>query len=873
MTLDKLTLKAQDAVGHAREFASEYGNQQIEPVHILRALVMDKEGLVPTILKKAGLNMQAVETSITHEVERLPKVQGGGLGQIYLSSQSQKTLTQAMKYAEKLKDDYISTEHLLLAIVSDGSDHSGRILSEMGLSEEAIMKILREVRGSQRVTDQTPEDKYQALKKYGRDLNELARLGKLDPVIGRDDEIRRVLQVLSRRTKNNPVLIGEPGVGKTAIAEGLAHRIINGDVPENLKSKRIISLDMGALIAGAKFRGEFEERLKAVLKEVTDAQGEIIMFIDELHTLVGAGSAEGAIDASNMLKPALARGELRAIGATTLDEYRKHIEKDAALERRFQPVIIEEPSVEDTISILRGLKEKYEVHHGVRIQDAALVAAATLSYRYISDRFLPDKAIDLIDEAASRLRIEIDSMPEELDEVQRKIQQLEIEQVALKKEKDEGSKKRLQLVKEEIANLKVSRDELTVHWKSEKEHIQKIREIKALIDQSKAEIEKSEREGNLNKVAELRYGKIPSLENQLKSENADMQKLQENRQMLKEEVEEEDVAEIVAKWTGVPVSKMLESEKEKLLQMDERLAERVVGQRDAIAAVSDAIRRSRAGLSDENRPIGSFIFLGSTGVGKTELARALAEFLFDDENAVVRIDMSEYTERHSVSRLIGSPPGYVGYEEGGQLTESVRRHPYSVVLLDEIEKAHPEVFNLLLQVLDDGRLTDNKGRTVNFKNTIIIMTSNIGAPLIMEKSQAISDENRDQVYENIKREVLELLRRQLRPEFYNRIDDIIVFHSLSKDEISQIVGLQFERIRTKLKSQGITLNLTGKARDYLSRHGYQPEFGARPIKRLIQKEIINELAKEILQGSIRKDSEINIDFKGGNLVFDNTGER
>jgi len=810
-----------------------------------------------------------VETSLTHEVERLPKVQGGGMTQVYLSNQSQKMLTQAMKFAGKLKDDYVSSEHLLLAICSDTGESTGKILTSMGLSEDAIMQILREVRGSQRVTDQTPEDKYQALKKYGRDLNELARLGKLDPVIGRDDEIRRVLQVLSRRTKNNPVLIGEPGVGKTAIAEGLAHRIVDGDVPENLKSKRIISLDMGALIAGAKFRGEFEERLKAVLKEVTDAQGEIIMFIDELHTLVGAGSAEGAIDASNMLKPALARGELRAIGATTLDEYRKYIEKDAALERRFQPVLIEEPSVEDTISILRGLKEKYEVHHGVRIQDAALVAAATLSYRYIADRFLPDKAIDLIDEAASRLRIEIDSMPEELDEVQRKIQQLEIEQVALKKEKDEASKKRLQSVKEEIANLKSKRDELAAHWQLEKENIQKIREIKTQIDQAKAEIEKSEREGNLNNVAELRYGKIPELENTLNAENAALQKLQESRQMLKEEVEEEDVAGIVAKWTGIPVSKMLESEKEKLLQMEERLAERVVGQRDAITAVSDAIRRSRAGLSDEDRPIGSFIFLGSTGVGKTELARALAEFLFDDENAIVRIDMSEYTERHSVSRLIGSPPGYVGYEEGGQLTESVRRRPYSVVLLDEIEKAHPEVFNLLLQVLDDGRLTDNKGRTVNFKNTIIIMTSNIGAPLIMEKSQNISDENRDEVYESIKNEVLELLRRELRPEFYNRIDDIIVFHALNKEEISRIVLLQFERIQAKLKSQGFSLSLSENAREYLARHGYQPEFGARPIKRLIQKEIINELAKQILQGNLSKDDEINIDFKGGNLVFEN----
>ncbi len=869
MTLEKLTLKAQDAIARAQHIASEYAHQQIEPVHILLSLLKDSEGLVPTILKKIGLNLQVVETSFEHEIKKLPKVQGSGVSQLYLSNQSQKMLNQAMKHADNLKDEYISTEHLILASLKNTDDPAARILNEMGLTEESVMKILKEIRGSQRVTDQNPEDKYQALIRYGRDLNELASLGKLDPVIGRDEEIRRVLQVLSRRTKNNPVLIGEPGVGKTAIAEGIAHRIIAGDIPENLKSKRIISLDMGALIAGAKFRGEFEERLKAVLKEVIDAQGEIILFIDELHTLVGAGAAEGAVDASTMLKPALARGELRAIGATTINEYRKHIEKDAALERRFQPVMIDEPSVEDTISILRGLKEKYEVHHGVRIKDAALVAASMLSYRYISDRFLPDKAIDLMDEAASRLRIEIDSMPEELDEVERKIQQLEIEQVALKKEKDEASKKRLRKVKEEIANIKERRDELAAHWRMEKEYIQNIREIKATLDQHKADIEKNEREGDLDKVAELRYGKIPELENQLKIENNKLIKLQQDRQMLKEEVEEEDIAEIVARWTGIPVSRMLESEKEKLLQMETRLGKRVIGQHDAIEAVSDAIRRSRAGLSDEQRPIGSFIFLGSTGVGKTELARALAEFLFDDENAIVRIDMSEYAERHSVSRLIGSPPGYVGYEEGGQLTEAVRRKPYSVVLLDEIEKAHPEVFNLLLQVLDDGRLTDNKGRTVNFTNTIIVMTSNIGAPLIMEKSQGITDQNREEVYESIRHEVMEMLRQQLRPEFFNRIDDIIVFHSLSKDEISQIVLLQFMRLQKKMKQQGISVNMTEGAREYLARHGYQPEFGARPIKRLVQKEIVNELAKEILEGKIRKDMEITIDFRGGTLWFGN----
>lgn len=871
MTLEKLTLKAQDAIARAQQIGSEYAHQQIEPVHILLALVQDSEGLVPTILKKIGLNLQAVETSFDHEIKQLPKVQGSTVSQIYLSNTSQKMLNQAMKYAHDLKDDYISSEHLLLASLKNAEDPAARILNEMGLNEDSVMKILQEIRGSQRVTDQNPEDKYQALKKYGRDLNELAGLGKLDPVIGRDEEIRRVLQVLSRRTKNNPVLIGEPGVGKTAIAEGIAHRIIDGDIPENLKSKRIISLDMGALIAGAKFRGEFEERLKVVLKEVIDAQGEIILFIDELHTLVGAGAAEGAVDASNMLKPALARGELRAIGATTIDEFRKHIEKDAALERRFQPVMINEPSVEDTISILRGLKEKYEVHHGVRIKDASLVAASMLSYRYISDRFLPDKAIDLIDEAASRLRIEIDSMPEELDEVGRKIQQLEIEQVALKKEKDEASKNRLQKVKEEIANLKEIKDGLTAHWRMEKGYIENIREIKATLDQHKADIEKSEREGDLNKVAELRYGTIPELENQVKIENNKLIKLQKDRQMLKEEVDEEDIADIVARWTGIPVSRMLESEKEKLIQMELRLGDRVIGQHDAIEAVSDAIRRSRAGLSDEQRPIGSFIFLGSTGVGKTELARALAEFLFDDENAIVRIDMSEYTEKHSVSRLIGSPPGYVGYEEGGQLTEAVRRKPYSVVLLDEIEKAHPEVFNLLLQVLDDGRLTDNKGRTVNFTNAIIVMTSNVGAPLIMEKSQGITEQNREEVYESIQHDIMDMLRQQLRPEFLNRIDDIIVFHSLSKEEISQIVLLQFARLQNKLKQQGVSLKLTEGAKEYLARHGFQPEFGARPIKRLIQKEIVNQLAKEILEGTIKKDSDISIDFKGGSLVFENEG--
>jgi ATP-dependent Clp protease ATP-binding subunit ClpB len=867
MTLDKFTLKAQDAVAVAQQIASEYGNQQIEPEHVIMAMLRDTEGIIPVILKKAGLNIPALETSLEHEIKKLPKVQGTGLTQFYLSKRAQQLFAEALKIASTLKDEYISTEHLLLSIVQNDKGDAGKILREMGLQEDNIMLILKEIRGSQRVTDQSPEGKYQALRRYGRDLNELALAGKLDPVIGRDDEIRRVLQVLARRTKNNPVVIGEPGVGKTAIVEGIAHRIVNGDVPETLKSKRIISLDMGALIAGAKFRGEFEERLKAVIKEVIDAQGEIILFIDELHTLVGAGAAEGSIDASNMLKPALARGELRAIGATTLDEYRKYIEKDAALERRFQPVLVDEPSVEETISILRGLKEKYEVHHGVRIQDTALVAAATLSHRYISDRFLPDKAIDLVDEAASRLRIEIDSMPEELDEIERKSQQLEIEAVALRKEKDEDSQERLENVKKELAELKVTRDELRAHWQAEKTNIQTIRQIKADIDHSRAEMEKKEREGDLNKVAELRYGTIPELEKKLSTENARLVKLQSTQAMLKEEVGEDDIAEIVSKWTGIPLSRMQESEKVKLLHMEDRIAQRVIGQKEAIESVSDAIRRSRSGLSDENRPIGSFIFLGSTGVGKTELARALAEFLFDNENAMVRIDMSEYGERHSVSRLIGSPPGYVGYEEGGQLTEAVRRRPYSVVLLDEIEKAHPEVYNLLLQVLDDGRLTDNQGRTVNFKNTIVIMTSNLGAPLIMEKSQQINDKNREEIHEDIRKQVIELLRKQLRPEFLNRIDDIIVFHSLNREEIGKIVALQFERLRKKLAGNDIDLSLSPGAAEYLTKHGYQPEFGARPLKRLMQNEIINELAKKMLAGEVKKEDKILVDFKLGKLVF------
>lgn len=866
MTYDKMTIKVQDALAISQQIANENGNQIIEPEHVFLALLKDSEGTIPSILKKGGVDLRVAETSFTHEIKKFPKVQGA-TAQPQVSQRTQKMLNTAMAEAQSLKDEYVSTEHLILAMSKDDDGSAGKLLREFGLTHDVLLKILQEIRGSQRVTDPNPEGKYQALQKYGRDLNELARMGKLDPVIGRDDEIRRVLQVLSRRTKNNPVLIGEPGVGKTAIAEGLAHRIIDGDVPESLKSKHIVSLDMGALIAGAKFRGEFEERLKAVLKEVLNANGEVILFIDELHTLVGAGAAEGAVDASNMLKPALARGELRAIGATTLDEFRKHIEKDAALERRFQPVLIEEPSVEDSISILRGLRERYEVHHGVRIKDSALVAAATLSHRYIADRFLPDKAIDLVDEAASRLRIEIDSMPQELDEAERKIRQLEIESVALKKEKDGASKERLEKVKTEIANLKEKRNEMRAHWQMEKERITNIRDAKAQIDQLRAEMEKCERDGELNRVAEIRYGKIPELQQKLDQENAQLVALQKDRKMLKEEVDDEDIAQVVANWTGIPVTRMLESEKEKLLYMESRLAKRIIGQTQAVEAVSEAVRRSRAGLSDENRPVGSFIFLGSTGVGKTELARALAEFLFDDERAMIRLDMSEYMERHAVSRLIGSPPGYVGYDEGGQLTEAVRRRPYSVVLLDEIEKAHPEVFNILLQVLDDGRLTDNRGRTVDFKNTIIIMTSNIGGALIWEKSQNLTEQNRIAVQDEIERDVKNMLKSSLRPEFLNRIDDIIVFHTLSKDEIKQIVSIQFLALQTKLAEQGIKITMTEKVTDFLAEHGFDPAYGARPLKRLMQKEIVNSLASKLIAGEFRRQDDIVLDAGPDGLVF------
>ena len=866
MTFDKFTIKSQEAIQQAQQIANEHSHQQVETEHLLLALVYNPEGTVPSIIQKIGGNLDLIKQQTTQALSKIPRVHGGGLGQLYISQQLNKVFEYSLKEANRLRDDYVSTEHLLMGII-EAATAAASILKKEGISKDAILKVLKDIRGNMRVTDQTPEEKYQALKRYGRDLNDLARRGKLDPVIGRDEEIRRVLQVLSRRTKNNPVLIGEPGVGKTAIAEGLAHRIIEGDIPENLKSKRVIALDMGALIAGAKFRGEFEERLKAVLREIQESEGEIILFIDELHTLVGAGAAEGAIDASNMLKPALARGELRCIGATTLDEYRKYIEKDAALERRFQPILVDEPSVEDTISILRGIKEKYEVHHGVRILDSAIVSAATLSHRYISDRFLPDKAVDLVDEAASKLRIEIDSMPEELDEVERRIRQLEIEREGIKRDKNQASKKRLININEKIANLDEKRKELRAHWQLEKGIIQRIRVNKESIDLVKTDSAKAEREGNLARAAELRYGKLTELQKQFDADKIKLIELQKDRKMLKEEVDEEDIAEVVSHWTNIPVSQMMESEREKLLKIEERIHQRLVNQEDAVSAVANAIRRARAGLQDQNRPIGSFIFLGSTGVGKTELARALAEFLFDDERAMVRIDMSEYMERHSVSRLVGAPPGYVGYDEGGQLTEAVRRKPYAVVLLDEIEKAHPDVFNILLQILDDGRLTDNKGRTVNFKNTIIIMTSNLGAGLIMEKTKNVTPENKDFIHKEIGIEVEKLLKQTLRPEFLNRIDEIILFHALLQEHIRQIVRLQFKQIQQMVAAKEIGVEISNEAADYLANAGYDPGFGARPLKRAMQKLITNPLATKLLEGEFQKGDRVDIFFDNNNLVF------
>jgi ATP-dependent Clp protease ATP-binding subunit ClpB len=856
MDINKLTLKSQEALASAQKLAGELNHQQVETAHLLAALIGEPEGVVYPILQKLGVSPRTLRARLDEALERVPKV--FGQVEIYLSQGLRSLLERAFAEAETLGDAYVSTEHLLLALL-DQDDDTAAVLAGAGVDKQGLLGALKEVRGSHRVTDQTPEEKYQALERFGRDLTEAARRGKLDPVIGRDEEIRRVIQVLSRRTKNNPVLIGEPGVGKTAIAEGLANRIVAGDVPESLKNKRLISLDIGSMVAGSKYRGEFEERLKAVLKEIADSEGEIVTFLDELHTIVGAGAAEGAVDAGNMIKPMLARGELRMIGATTLDEYRKHIEKDPALERRFQPVVVGEPSVVDTIAILRGLKERYEVHHGVRIQDAALVAAAMLSHRYVTGRFLPDKAIDLVDEAASRLRIEIDSMPTEIDILDRRAKQLEIEKAALAKETDSASRERLARLEEELAGLHEEMDGMKAHWEQEKSAIENIRSLKAEMEQVKGDAERAERDGDLARAAELRYGRLVELEGRLRSANEQLEDLQGERKFLKEEVDEEDVGEVVARWTGIPVSRLMEGEVEKLIKMEDGLHERVVGQDEAVEAVANAIRRARAGLGDPARPIGSFIFLGPTGVGKTELARALADFLFDDDRAMVRLDMSEYMEKHSVSRLVGAPPGYVGYDEGGQLTEAVRRRPYSVVLLDEIEKAHPDVFNTLLQILDDGRLTDGQGRVVDFKNTVVIMTSNLGSQWILAG---------DETERSVEDKVMSTVRDHFKPEFLNRVDEIIVFHRLSMDHIERIVDIQLQRLTARLAERNLDLRMTPAARRYLAEQGYEPAYGARPLKRLIQRRVENELALRLLDGTFVEGDTIEVDVADDVLRFD-----